>query len=49
MLLCYEVTRDLPLADVALLLGFSETAAFHRAFRRWTAQTPLEYRRGRRR
>jgi AraC-like DNA-binding protein len=45
----YVAGRDLPLADVALLLGFSETAAFHRAFRRWTAQTPLEYRRGRRR
>jgi AraC-like DNA-binding protein len=41
--------RDLALSDVALLLGFSETAAFHRAFRRWTGQTPLEYRRSHRR
>ncbi len=45
----YVAGRDLPLADVALLLGFSETAGFHRAFRRWTGQTPLEYRRSRRR
>jgi len=45
----YVAGRDLPLADVALLLGFSETAAFHRAFRRWAAQTPLEYRRRHRR
>ena len=41
----YVAGRDLALSDVALLLGFSETAAFHRAFRRWTGQTPLEYRR----
>jgi AraC-like DNA-binding protein len=41
----YVTGRDLTLSDVALLLGFSETAAFHRAFRRWTGQTPLEYRR----
>jgi AraC-like DNA-binding protein len=35
------------LSEVAFLLGFSEVAAFHRAFRRWTSQTPLEYRRSR--
>ncbi|HMJ55464.1 MAG TPA: AraC family transcriptional regulator [Polyangiaceae bacterium] len=45
----YVAGRDLALSDVALLLGFSETAAFHRAFRRWTGQTPLEYRRSHRR
>lgn len=45
----YVAGRDLRLAEVALLLGFSETAVFHRAFRRWTGQTPLEYRRGHRR
>jgi AraC-like DNA-binding protein len=45
----YVAGRDLPLSDVALLLGFSETTVFHRAFRRWTGQTPLEYRRSRRR
>jgi AraC-like DNA-binding protein len=41
----YVGGRDLNLSEVALLLGFSQTAAFHRAFRRWTDRTPLQYRR----
>jgi AraC-like DNA-binding protein len=44
----YVGNHDLGLAEVAFLLGFSQSAAFHRAFKRWTSQTPLEYRRGRR-
>ena len=48
MALRYVGGRDLGLSEIAFLLGFSQTAAFHRAFRRWTGQTPLDYRRARR-
>jgi AraC-like DNA-binding protein len=41
----YLTNPDLELAEVALLLGFSQSTAFHRAFRRWTGQTPAEFRR----
>ncbi|MGB3294730.1 MAG: AraC family transcriptional regulator [Phormidesmis sp.] len=30
--------------DIAFMLGFSEPSAFHRAFKRWTQQTPNSYR-----
>lgn len=32
--------------EIAYLLGYSETSAFNRAFRRWTGSTPLQHRRG---
>lgn len=44
----YVCSDRLELAQVAFLLGFSEPTAFHRAFKRWTGQTPLEYRRAHR-
>jgi AraC-like DNA-binding protein len=34
------------LSEIALMLGFSEQAAFQRAFLRWTGLTPGQYRRG---
>lgn len=32
------------LAEIADTLGFSETSAFHRAFKKWTGTRPGEYR-----
>jgi AraC-like DNA-binding protein len=32
------------LTDVAFLLGYSEQSAFQRAFKRWSGQTPAQYR-----
>jgi AraC-like DNA-binding protein len=41
----YLQTTTLSIEDIAFLLGFSESAAFVRAFKRWTRETPAEYRR----
>jgi AraC-like DNA-binding protein len=35
---------QLPLAKISALLGFTSVSVFHRAFRRWTSQTPIQYR-----
>ncbi|HAP58574.1 MAG TPA: hypothetical protein DCR93_03350 [Cytophagales bacterium] len=32
------------IAEIAFLIGFSEQSAFNRAFKRWTGQSPVEYR-----
>jgi AraC-like DNA-binding protein len=34
----------LSIGEIAYLVGYSEPAAFHRAFRRWTGTTPQTYR-----
>lgn len=41
----YISDERLPLADIALMLGFAEQSAFQRAFKRWFERTPMEYRR----
>jgi AraC-like DNA-binding protein len=40
----YLADASLSLPEIALLLGYSEQSAFTRAFRRWSATTPLQYR-----
>jgi AraC-like DNA-binding protein len=32
------------IAEIAFETGFSEQSAFNRAFKRWTGQTPVEFR-----
>jgi AraC-like DNA-binding protein len=44
----YLEEQRLAVYEVALLLGYAEPSAFHRAFRRWTGQTPQEFRAARR-
>jgi len=42
---CASLRRaDVPIKDIAHRLGFSEPSAFHRAFKRWTGMTPLQFR-----
>lgn len=41
----YVSTGELPFSEIATLLGFSHVAGFHRAFKRWTRETPGKYRR----
>jgi AraC-like DNA-binding protein len=37
--------RSLSVGDIAFFLQYSEPAAFHRSFKRWTGQTPRRFRR----
>jgi AraC-like DNA-binding protein len=41
----YVASSSIPLAQVPTLLGFAHVTSFYRNFKRWTKQTPLEYRR----
>jgi AraC-like DNA-binding protein len=40
----YLVESTLSICEIAYLLGYSEPAAFHRAFKRWNAETPQAFR-----
>lgn len=41
----YLGNASLSVTDIGYLLHFSDAASFHRAFKRWTGDAPLEYRR----
>jgi AraC-like DNA-binding protein len=40
----YLVERDLPVSEIAWLLGYGEISSFTHAFKRWTGTTPREFR-----
>jgi AraC-like DNA-binding protein len=40
----YLKEKGLAVSEAAFLLGFANTSAFHKAFKRWTGRTPVEYR-----
>lgn len=42
--IAYLKERTVSISEIAYLLGFSETSAFNRAFKKWTNTTPKEYR-----
>lgn len=39
------IRNDYNFLDIAMMLGYSEQSAFHRAFKRWTGMPPSKYRR----
>jgi AraC-like DNA-binding protein len=42
--LAYIEQRRLAITEIAYLLGFTDSANFTRAFRRWTGKSPSEFR-----
>lgn len=41
--LSYLRAREHPIHEIAALVGFSSPSTFHRAFKKWTGQSPKEY------
>lgn len=44
MALQYVRDPSVPLTEAAYLVGFAHVESFHRAFKRWTGQSPIAYR-----
>jgi len=40
----YLAERDLPVSEIAWLLGYGEVSSFTHAFKRWTGRTPRQFR-----
>jgi len=38
------IRQSLPIYEIAYLIGFSDTANFSRAFKKWTGKSPMEFR-----
>ena len=38
------IHQDIPIYEIAYLIGFSDTANFSRAFKKWSGVSPMEYR-----
>ena len=43
--LAYIKRRELKINTIALLMGFQDSSAFHRSFKKWTGLSPGQYRR----
>jgi AraC-like DNA-binding protein len=40
----YVQNKNMDLTEIAFLLGFAEMSTFSRSFKRWTGQSPIQYR-----